>query len=390
MNPRVALLFIAVLSIIFAACQSAEITSAKVYIQQENRPAAIEQLKVAEKNEPTNPEVFLLEGKIYAEMDSFAQMTNAFDRALELDSTLIKDIQSWRAKKRAKVFNKGLRFGKKKEWDKAIKYTKIAVMIDPTFADGWFNLGFLYQKAGEKEKAEQAYLTAYALEPTNTNLAKQAAIYYFNDDQTDTAIAILTKIADEGKPDVETYTLLASMFVSKGQSKKADEMFAKAEALDPENLDLLFDRGVAKFNQEDFAAASSYFQKILDIDPTNRDALYNLSLSQFNDERFDEAIASAEKLVKHNPQDKKGWAQYGLSLLRGGQIEKGKAATLVTDAIEKMESGQYDDAIGDLKTVTSKHKKWCAPWAVMKVIYSEKGDTLGSAEAQAGLDNCGE
>ncbi len=390
MNLRIALLIVAVVSVVFMACQSAEITAAKVYVQQKDYTAALEQLKVAEKNEPANPEVFLLEGKLYADIDSFARMTEAFDRALELDSTLIKDIDSWRKDKRAKVFRKGQKAGENKKWDRAIEYTETSVMIDPTFTDGWFNLGYLYQEAGNKEKSKEAYIKTYELEPTNTIVAKQAAVFYYNDGKTDEAIEVLNGIIENGEADVETWTLLAKMFVSKGEQDKAEEMLDNAEALDPDNPNLLFDRGVAKFGQKDYAAAGSFFQKILDIDPTNRDALYNLSLSLFNQEKFVEAIGFAESLVKNNPQDRAGWAQYSLCLLRGSQVDKGKAADLVVQSIEAMEAGNLDEAIKNLEIVTKKYDKWCAPWAVLKVAYEENGDTDGSAKAQTGLDNCGE
>ncbi len=389
MRNKFALIVMIAIALAFLACQSAELTSAKVYVQQNDYSKALEQLKIAEQKEPTNPEVFIMLGKLYAEMDSFAQMTRAFDRALELDSTEIKDIRAWRIDKRADVFRKGQKSGENQKWDEAIRHTETAVMIDPSYADGWSNLGFFYQKKGDKDKARDAYYKAFELDNTNVMLAKQAAVFKYNDGDLDGAIGILNSVIEAGKPDVETYTLLANFYVAKGEAAKADEVLDLAQALDPNNADLLFDRGVAKYSQKDYEGAIVYFGKILEINPTNRDALYNLSLSQFSAGKYADAIVTSEKLVKNNPQDKEGWDQYSLCLLRGEQVQKGKDANLVVESIGAMEAGDLDTAIKNLKGVTSKNKDWCAAWAVLKIACDQKGDAEGSAAAQKGLDGCG-
>ncbi|MCK5833134.1 tetratricopeptide repeat protein [bacterium] len=389
MRKRFALLCVVVSFAFFLACQSAELTSARIYVQQNDYENALKQLKVAEQKEPTNPEVFIMLGKLYAEMDSFALMTKSFDRALELDSTGVKDIDAWRIDKRAKVFRKGQKAGERKKWEQAIEYSETAVLIDPSYVDGWYNLGYFYQKAGAEEKSKEAYFKAYQLEPDNLMLAKQAAVFKYNEGNTDEAIDILNKVLENGEPDIESYTLLGNLYVSKGEAAKAEKVLDKAEALDPNNANLLFDRGVAKYNQKDFDGAIIYFGKILEIDTNNRDALYNLSLSQFSAGNYKSAIVSAEKLVKNNPQDREGWEQFSMSLLRGEQVQKGKTANLVVESLDAMTEGDFDTAIKNLQSVTKKNKDWCAAWAVLKVACDEKGDSEGSTAAQAGLDSCG-
>ncbi|GEM_PF-1417271 len=391
MKSRIGLIALSALVMLLLSCQSAELTAAKVYVQQENYPAALEQLKIAEKKEPTNANVFLMMGKLYAEMDSLDAMNRAFDTALELDSTLFNDIVAWRVEKREDYFKKGHDAGNKKKWDKAIEFTKTAVSVDPNFSDGWYNLGYFYQQSGDAENAEKAFRKAHEIEPLNEPLARQIAIYEYKDKNVEKAIEILKKIVDEKKKaEIETYTLLGQMYAINDQGETADSMFSLAEQIEPDNIDLLFNHGTVLYKPlERFDEAIEKFERVLELSPGNRDALYNLSISLFRAERYGEAAETAEKLVSNNPQDTLGWQQYFVCLTKMGEMDKGKAANDVAEAVSKMNDGQTQEAISKLEGVVDKFEKWCAPWAVLKIAYEEIGNTEGAERAQKGLDACG-
>jgi len=379
-----------VIGIAFIACQSAEMTSAKVYIQQENYPAALEQLKIAAGKEPTNPLVFLTMGKLFAEMDSMDQMSEAFNTALELDSTMTEDIHAWRMEKRAKYFNKGRKFGESEKWEEAIQNTETAVLIDPEFSDGWKNLAFFYEKTDQSEKALEAYRKAYELNPLDLLFAKKIAVTEFNNENKTEAERILKKLIDEGEPDVETYLLLQRVYLSQDKKEEAMEVLQVAEKEFPDDTDLLFDYGTLLFDaMGDFEGAAAYFQKIVDIDPANTDALYNLSVALYKADKFEESAACGEVLVANDPQNTLGWVQYTISLKLMGDKEKGAAAEKVAAGLDKMDKKEFDAAIKFLEPVTKQYPGWCAPWAALKVAFEEKGDADGVSKAQEGLDSCG-
>lgn len=391
MKKKYIILLAIAVGMAFMACQSAEMTAAKVYIQQKDYSNALEQLRVASEKEPTNPEVFLVKGKLYAEMDSIEQMNEAFDTALELDSTKIRDIQDWRFDKRVEHFNRGIRFGDNKQWDKAREATLTAVNIDPTFTDGWVNLAYFYEKLGEEEKSNEAYRKAYELEPLNMDYAKNVAVREFNAGNTEEAEKILGKIIEEGEPDVVVYSLQGRVLMQQGKLDAAKELYDKALEDNPEDADLLFDYGALLFStKENYDEAADYFKRVIEIDPDNTDALYNLTLALYQAENYEQAASWGEKLVANDPQNNLGWIQFAISLKRSGDAQKGNAAEKVVLALDAMESNDYDGAVGHLNTVTSQYPKWCAPWALLKIAYNEMGDDAGIEKAQAGLDACGE
>ncbi|MGC9315327.1 MAG: tetratricopeptide repeat protein [bacterium] len=391
MKKKYIILLAIAVGMAFMACQSAEMTAARVYIQQKDYSNALEQLRIASEKEPTNPEVFLVKGKLYAEMDSIEQMNDAFDTALELDSTKIRDIQDWRFDKRVEHFNRGIRFGDNKQWDKARDATLTAVNIDPTFTDGWVNLAYFYEKLEEEEKSNEAYRKAYELEPLNMDYAKNVAVREFNAGNAEEAEKILGKIIEEGEPDVDVYSLQGRVLMQQGKLDAAKELYDKALEDNPEDADLLFDYGALLFStKENYDEAADYFKRVIEIDPDNTDALYNLTLALYQAENYEQAASWGEKLVANDPQNNLGWIQFAISLKRSGDAQKGNAAEKVVLALDAMESNDYDGAVGHLNTVTSQYPKWCAPWALLKIAYNEMGDDAGIEKAQAGLDACGE
>jgi len=389
MKLVISCILVVAMGILFWGCQSPEMTSARVYIQQKDYPAALEQVRIAEEKEPTNPDVFFLAGQLYAEMDSLVEMNQAFEKALELDSTLTKEIQNWRISKSEDVFEKAIKAGKREKWEEAIEHAKVAVLINPKFGDAWYNLGFYYQKNEQIDEAVKAFSRAYKLNPLDPTLTRIVASDDFKSENVDAAIEKLNNLIENGEPDVPIYTLLAQCYLAKDQPEKAEEALDKAEELDPDNPDLLFDRGVMYFAKKDFDKAAEYFNKTLEIVPESRDARYNLGFALFQGEQYEKATETSEQLIIDHPTDIEGWELYGLSLLRAGESDKGKAASVVAEALKELDDGLFEQSLAKLDQITAKYPQWCGPWAAMKVAAEETENADLKAKAEAGLAKCG-
>ena len=82
------LLLTIIFTILFTACQTPEMTSAKVYFQQDNIEKATEQLLIAKQNEPSNPEVpWLLATKVYLPKKEWAKARAELDLCVKIDPT---------------------------------------------------------------------------------------------------------------------------------------------------------------------------------------------------------------------------------------------------------------------------------------------------------------
>ena len=336
-------------SIFFFGCQSPEMTSAKVYIQQDEYPEALGQLKIEMKKNPTNAEAFFLAGQLYGEMDSLEQMVSVFEQAQKLDSTYVDEISRWRKSKSAESLNKGIKiYKRKKDIEKALKWTNLASEIDPDNTNAWKNLAYLYQ-----EKAVQAqdagmvdslkyydnmrlkiYEKLASKNPDDEEIIWLLAGLYTENGTPDKALKILKPHLENAK-EPKVYFSAADAYDAKADTQSAIKMLQKAEALEPDNEGLLFDIGVRYYNIGKFDKASVYFDKVLAKNPKNIDALYNKSLALYYSGKYSEAETATTELLKGDPENTDYWDQLALIWAQSKQGKKASVAAKISKALQK-------------------------------------------------------
>ena len=85
-------------------CKSAEFTSAKLYLAQENYPKAIEFLEKEIALNPANAEAHYWLGYSYARDRRFKEMNEQFNRCLDLSGSFANDISGVRTNYRNDYF----------------------------------------------------------------------------------------------------------------------------------------------------------------------------------------------------------------------------------------------------------------------------------------------
>lgn len=340
----------------FWGCQSPEMTSAKVYIQQKEFPAALEQLKKEMKKNPTNAEAYFLAGQLYGEMDSLEQMVAVFAKAVELDSAKYSsDIKEWRASKSSKAFNKGIKLYKnKKDIEGALRWTVLATEIDPSNINAWKNLAFLYQEKAKNMRDSdvadsakyyddlrfQTYRKLSDIAPDDDEVLWILAGLFTERGMADSAIAILKpRLSDTREPKI--FFAAADAYDAQNDTKNALLMLTKAESIDPENAGLLFDIGVRYYNMKNFEKAAQYFDKVIAKKPDNIDALYNKALALFYAEKYEEAEKATVELVQKDSKNPDAWDQLALIW---ASMKKGTNATTAEKIGKALKAGNMEQA----------------------------------------------
>ena len=107
---------LALVAVMFYGCPSEELTSARLYVKEENWEKAEEMIAVAIELTPEEPEPYYLKGKeIHARKNEWSKMNEMFDKALELGSEyklpdgqpLQAGIETWRTFYWSRGFNTG-------------------------------------------------------------------------------------------------------------------------------------------------------------------------------------------------------------------------------------------------------------------------------------------
>ncbi|NOR79121.1 MAG: tetratricopeptide repeat protein, partial [Methanophagales archaeon] len=112
-------------------------------------------------------------GIVYSEIGASENATDAFDKALEMDTSIIEE-GTYRSM-HSKYYSRGLTYYAMEEHDKAISDFDKAIELKSDYAEAYTDLGKAYLAIGDKTKANEAFETAIRLfeEQRNSYAAEQ-------------------------------------------------------------------------------------------------------------------------------------------------------------------------------------------------------------------------
>ena len=112
-------------------------------------------------------------GIVYSEIGASENATDAFDKALEMDTSIIEE-GTYRSMY-SKYYSRGLTYYAMQEYDKAISDFEKAIELKSDYAEAYRDLGKAYLEIGDKAKANEAFETAIRLfeEQGNSYAAEQ-------------------------------------------------------------------------------------------------------------------------------------------------------------------------------------------------------------------------
>jgi len=307
----------------FWSCQSTEMTSAKVYLQQKNLDKAEENLLKAIQNEPQNSEApFLLASEVYVKKGEWAKAAEYFAKSLAINNKFAKKIEIVRDKYWVDNFNNGAKIYNgmlkdksqitdeaieqaakyfqaciilnpnkpeaystisklyllNKDYDKAVEYLKKAIEHNPKDISSLINLGSIYFQKGELEKSQEMLQKALEVDPGNVNAIKQVAVIYDKMGKEEEAIAAYGDAlkADPQNPDL--HYNLGVLYFNRKDYKKAASEFVKTTEITPDASDAYYNAGLAYLEIKDLKNAEKYLSKALELEPNSLDTLRQLRL----------------------------------------------------------------------------------------------------------------
>lgn len=351
MKSRLMVMAVVVLSLafVFMACQTKEVTSAKVYIQQSNWDKAIEQLELAVDMYPNDAEAHYLLGQGMAEKQNWERMNEMFDKSLAIAPTFEAQIKNTIDKNYVNQLNAGVSKTKSGDYEGAIENYKTAHVISPDRVEAYVNLAATYANIDSFETAVVYFKKALEIQPDDKAIINNLASTYFNLGDWDGVIELLTKALDADPTDVDFIANLAIAYQNKGEHEKAMELYEKVIAENPDMIDLKFNLAQLYSNKGEWNKAIELYDDVIANNPDDFDANSQVGqaylimagdmASQLNDQLEDggeisdeqraEVKALNEKAIPYlvkaseiNPDVWQIWENLGIAYLRVDQREK--------------------------------------------------------------------
>lgn len=358
------LLLLSVGLLILVGCQSKEVTSAKVYIQQDDWDKAIEQLEIAVENFPNDAEARMLLGRGYGKKGKFEEMVEQFNASLAIGPKFEKDINHEISYYWTNNFNAGVKAFNAGTLEKAIEKFNTCIMIDSTRKDAYKNLSSCYQRTDDVESAISLLETFLARNPDDVESMIRLHDMYVAKKEFDKSVEMLTRAKEIDPENVDILSSLAITYDMKGEQDKAFEVYQTALEKNPESPDLLFNLARLYFMRDDFENAIKYFDKVIAINPDDFESNLNVGNAYLSKAEKTDSVMRAEedKLEKELPEkraevkalylksvpylekalelkpDQAGvWNNLGVAYIRSDQVEKGKAAFDKAEELNKSE-----------------------------------------------------
>lgn len=292
-------------------CSSAEMTSARLYLQRSDWENAEKSLEKELANNPQNEEAWYLLGRVKSEKKDFASMNEAFDKALSISKAHAQEIQMTQQSFWSQYFNRGVSYYAKgqdsaKYFDHSIDAFRTAIVINPDSAATYKNLGFSYLAKGDAEGAIKPLQEVLKRENDAQAAKLLGEIYYdmgvrhrnafeaqeagkvdsseyrsamanFNE-----SIMYLEKARSVDPQDEVVMTVLMNAYIAVNRIDEAREQFRQGAELHPENQYYQYNYGVLLLKENNYAEAIRRFQMAITVDPKYENALYNLGVAYVN------------------------------------------------------------------------------------------------------------
>ncbi len=354
----VSVLLIAMLTIF--GCQSKELTSAKVYIQQEDWEKAQEQLEQAVKLYPDDAEAHALLGEAYGRKGAFEKMAKEFEASLAINQTSEQQINYLRDKYWVENFNNGVGQVKADDFVKALDYFKNCSVINPDRTDAYKNIAFVYIKLDSVDKAIESYKKVLAADPDDIPVMLLLGSLYYDHQEYEKTVELMDKILALEPNNLEAFSQKAFAYDSMGKPDEAFQAYNEALAQNPDNTDLMFNLGRLYYLKKDYNKAIEQFAKVLTISPDDHEANLNIGnaylsvaeehmkplragkemtedefIAKRNQaiENYKKAIPYLEKAIEEKEDDPALWTNLGVAYINAGEKEKGEAAFKKADEL---------------------------------------------------------
>ena len=391
-----------------ALSQSMEMTSAKLYIQQNDWDKAIHWLEEALKKKPENAEAHFLLAQAYGQKNRMADMVTEFKAAEQFDTKgkYSKEIKGFRQKYFAESFNAGVKAFNDENFEVAAEKFSTAAFIDPTQIATFQNMTIAYRQlengleadstcegcaassyewdatvarcrdkaAGEyaklcccadaKEQLHSAviktYQTIITMQPDSVMHYLTLADYYKSHQQFDKSAEVLTQAVQKAPNEARVLAELAISYDFLGKSEEAFKMYEQALKNKPDDKDMRYNYGRLYLMRQDYDNAIVQFQKVVEVAPDDFEANYNIGLCNLKiGERIDKEMREMDEAASK---------------------EKRKPDAQKMESLKASSKQHFEAAIPFLEKAVSLNGEQSAAWFNLGVGYTRVG-SVEKAEA---------
>jgi choline-sulfatase len=196
----------------------------------------------------------------------------------------------------------------------------------PKMTVAWLQVAHLARETGDLEGGIAALRRAFAIDPSNVQVAALLGAYLTQAGRPQDAVSLLTPLAERDDADVEVLRALALAQARTSAGDRAIALLERARGFDPNEPQLLVDEGTVHLMANRRDAARTAFEQALQRDPNEPRAHVSLGAMALDERRDAEAAAHWRSAVERDPSEFGHIFALGAANAQAGRAAAAKAA----------------------------------------------------------------
>lgn len=241
------------------------------------------------QRDPRSVEGYNLLGIIYTNEKDFAKALDTLQRALTIDPKSTRTLN-----------NIGNAYAAQQSPVLAEQEFRKVLQIDPANADGNYNLGVVLLAKGEPS---QAIVHFQRVHPSNEATRFNLVRAYLRAGRTTEGLKAASDLSAQSKDDVQMHFTLGVLLASEKQYKPAQLELEKANALQPETFEILYNLGQTYLRNTEYDKAELTLNRALKLKPDSPETMYLMAQVYVEQKKSVDALdllVRAHKLAPEN------------------------------------------------------------------------------------------
>lgn len=220
--------------------------------------------------------------------------------------------------------------------EEALSNLEYLAKFFPDDAELFYNIGILYEKTQNLEKAKKSYQKAIDISPQDDFYYNLGEVLVTLQDWDNAINAFKTVLKNDPK-DGNCYFNLGLCYLNKEETNFAIDNFQKATELNPQDIYAHFYLGNIYQNNGLTNFAIENYNKVLKISPDYSWAYFNLASIAYKNENYEEAKDFLLKTIQFNSQDIEAYKLLTKILIKNEEIEE--IITILETRLDKESNG---------------------------------------------------
>jgi predicted TPR repeat methyltransferase len=265
---------------------------ANIYKKNKQFKQALQYYLNAIELEPNYAQAHNNIASIYAQQDNYQEALAHYVKAVHAEPDFI-----------AAHFNLGLLLLKNNQLDAAKTQFNNVVSLDPNATQARFYLGVLYLENNELVEAERAFHEVLEHNSEQVQALVNLGVIALKRQQDQLAIDYFTRALALDNNELDARNNLASTFMHHDRFENALMHYDILLQKEPDNIEYLYNSGVAQMALGHLNEATLFFEKLLTLDEQHTPSLNNLAAIYLKQELRETSQAYLQKALDINPND---------------------------------------------------------------------------------------